>query len=371
MAADIEALVIGAGAIGLASARALALAGREVMVLERHDRIGAETSSRNSEVIHAGIYYPPGSLRARLCVSGKELLYRFCRDHGVTAWRCGKLLVAGEPGEEPRLKAIMENARLNGVTDLEPLDAAAARALEPELQCTAACLSPSTGVLDSHGYLQALQGNLEALGGQVVLQTDVRGVTRRKDGLFAAKVGSGAAAMTLTARNLVTAAGLGANALVRDLSEDYRPPRCYPAKGHWFQLQGKSPFRHLIYPMPQGAWLGLHLTLDSTGRARFGPDCEWRDEVSYDFEDADGRRLAAFESEIRRYWPGLPAGALAPDSTGVRPKLYPEGAPVADFSIEGAADHGLPGFVGLYGIESPGLTASLAIGAEVARLLTC
>ncbi len=371
MAADVETVVVGAGVVGLAIARALARKGQEVLVLERHDRIGSETSSRNSEVIHAGIYYPPGSLRARLCVSGKEQLYAFCAENGVAHTRCGKLLVATQDAEIARLEAIAATARANGVADLRRLSAEEARALEPEVACVAAYLSPSTGVIDSHGLMLALEGHLTAKGGEVVLNASATGLARLDDGGFAIDIDSGGETSRLTAKTLVLAAGFGGTELGRMLTypHNYRVPRTYPAKGHYFSLSGRAPFRHLVYPMPQGAWLGVHLTLDVAGRAKFGPDIEWKDEVSYDFEDPEGERRITFEHEIRRYWPGLPDGALHPDYVGVRPKIYRQGEPVADFAIHGAETHGLAGLVALYGIESPGLTSSLAIGDTVAALL--
>ena len=373
MPADVETIVIGAGVVGLAIARALALAGHRVLVLERHGRVGTETSARNSEVIHAGLYYPPGSLRAKLCVSGKGLLYRFCAENGVAHLTCGKLLVATEDSEIPKLEAIAANAKANGVADLRRLPAEEARALEPELSCVAAYLSPSTGVVDTAGLVQAIEGHLTTLGGEVVPNAAATRIDapRSETADFAIEVASGGETSALTARNVVITAGLGATALGRTLRypHGYRVPETYPAKGHYFALSGRAPFRHLVYPMPQGAWLGVHLTFDVARRARFGPDIQWTNGVSYRFEDADGARRARFEYAIRRYWPGLPDDALTPDSVGVRPKIYREGEPVADFAIDGPAAHGIPRLVALYGIESPGLTSSLAIGEHVTALL--
>lgn len=371
MSTDVETLVIGAGVVGLAAAQALAAQGQDVLVLERNDRVGAETSSRNSEVIHAGLYYPPGSLRARLCVEGKAMLYRFCAENGVAAHRCGKLLVATATAELPQLDAIAATAALNGVDDLVRLTAKDVRAIEPELSAVAALLSPSTGVIDSHGLMTALEGHLAARGGSVVLETTVVDIARLPAGGFAVGTLSGGETSTVTARNLVISAGLGASRLARALFPDgpYAPPETWPAKGHYFALSGRAPFQRLVYPMPEGAWLGVHLTLDTAGQAKFGPDLEWTDRIGYDFEDADGRRVARFYREIRRYWPGLPDGALQPGYTGIRPKLYREGEPAADFAIHGPSVHGIPRLVALYGIESPGLTASLAIGALVAATL--
>ncbi|MFA5899221.1 MAG: NAD(P)/FAD-dependent oxidoreductase [Hyphomicrobium sp.] len=370
MAADVETVVVGAGVVGLAVARSLARAGQEVIVLERHARIGTETSSRNSEVIHAGIYYPPGSARARLCVAGKEMLYRFCAENGVTHDRCGKLLVATTEAEIPKLDAIASNAARNGVNDLVQLSAAEACDLEPELRCVAALLSPSTGVIDSHGLMQALDGHIASCGGEVILNTEVTGISQ-KDGLFKLQTSSGGEAGALSCRRLVLAGGLSATRLggMLDYAPAYRVPQTHPARGHYFALDRKAPFRRLVYPMPVGAWLGVHLTLDVAGRARFGPDIEWCDGVSYDFDDKGGARRALFEREIRRYWPGIPEGGLQPDSVGVRPKIYREGEPPADFAIHGHREHGIAGLVALYGIESPGLTSSLAIGDQVAGML--
>ena len=373
MAADAETVVIGAGVVGLAIGRALASAGQQVLVLERHGRIGSETSSRNSEVIHAGLYYPPGSLRAKLCVSGKALLYRFCAENGVAHLKCGKLLVASEDNEVATLDAIAANAKANGVTDLQKLSGEEARALEPELACIAAYLSPSPGVIDAAGLMRALEGHLTTLGGEVVLNAAATHVEAPANGSgdFGIEIASGGESSTLTARNVVIAAGFGATALGSTLiyPRGYRVPATYPAKGHYFALSGRAPFHHLVYPTPHGAWLGVHLTFDVAHRARFGPDIAWVDTVSYDFADADGARRAVFERAIRRYWPGLPDGALQPDSVGVRPKIYREGEPVADFAIDGPAAHGIPRLVALYGIESPGLTSCLAIGERVAVML--
>jgi len=367
---DIETVVVGAGVVGLAIARALTLAGHEVIVLERHARVGSETSSRNSEVIHAGLYYPAGSMRARLCVAGKEALYRFCAENAVTHARVGKLLVATSEAELPRLEAIAANAAANGVTDLSRLTATEAKAMEPELQCIAAYLSPSTGIIDSHELMQALSGHIAANRGEIVLNASVDAIAAREDG-FQLEVLSAGEVSTLSCRNLVLAGGLGATRLGRMLSyrDGYTVPETYPARGHYFALSGKAPFQRLIYPMPVGAWLGIHLTIDTGGRTRFGPDIEWCDEVDYKFIDDDGRRLATFEREVRRYWPGLPDGALHPDTVGIRPKLYREGEPAGDFVIHTARDHGNPHLVALYGIESPGLTSSLAIADYVAERL--
>ncbi len=371
MTADLETVVIGGGVVGLAIAHALTVAGHEVWILERRDRIGSETSSRNSEVIHAGLYYPPGSLRARLCVQGKALLYGFCADNGVAFRRCGKLLVATRDDEMAKLHEIAATAARNGVDDVIMLDAAGIRAREPELEAVSGLLSPSTGVVDSHGLMAALEGHVTSRGGQIVLDTAVSSVRRRPDGSLTLSTERTGETSTISARNVVNAAGLGACALAEhvDIAKSYRPPTLYPAKGHYFSLARRSPFRHHVYPMPQGAWLGVHLTLDVAGQSKFGPDLEWTDQISYDFEDAGGARAAMFYREIRRYWPGLPDGALQQGYVGIRPKIYAEGKPAADFAIHGPTEHGLDRYIALYGIESPGLTASLAIGEYVAGML--
>ena len=367
MSADVETIVVGAGVVGLAVARALAMAGQETMVLERHELIGSETSSRNSEVIHAGIYYPPGSLRATLCVRGKELLYAFCAQNSVAHERCGKLLVATSEGQLPRLAAIRETAARNGVTDLEPLGANAARALEPEVACVAALLSPSTGIIDSHGFMLALEGHIEANGGSVVLRCPVERVERDAAGLFHLTTG-GDSPGAITCRHLVISAGLHASKLAGTLAfgDGYRPPETFYAKGQYYALSGRSPFKRHIYPMPDGAWLGLHATVDVGGRCKFGPDIAWIPDIDYGFEP---EKLEKFLDFIRSYYPGLEVERLHPDYTGIRPKLYREGEPVPDFAIHGPAQHGQDGLVALYGIESPGLTAALAIGEMVAEML--
>lgn len=370
MAVDIQTVVVGAGVIGLATARAFTRLGHEVLVLERNSRPGAETSSRNSEVIHAGIYYPPGSMRAKLCVAGKKMLYDFCAENGVAHRRVGKLLVATEPPELEKLEAIAATAKRNGVDDLQRMSKEDVHALEPAVACVAAYLSPSTGVIDSHGLMTALEGHITTLGGQVLLNTTVTGLLANENG-FQIETTSGGETASVTAANLVLAGGLGSTVLGRMLTHaaGYTVPDMYPAKGHYFTLSGKAPFQHLVYPMPDGAWLGVHLTLDVAGRAKFGPDIEWCDVVNYEFDDPDGARLARFEQEIRRYWPGLPDGALHRDTVGVRPKIYRQGEPAADFAIHGSDQHKIPRLVAMYGMESPGLTSSLAIGDYVAAML--
>jgi L-2-hydroxyglutarate oxidase LhgO len=367
MAADVETIVVGAGVVGLAIGRELAICGQEVLVLEQHDLIGSETSSRNSEVIHAGIYYPPGSLRAELCVKGKEMLYRFCAENGVPHHRITKLLVATSEAQLPKLKAIKETAEKNGVTDLQPLMGNEARALEPELFCVAALLSPSTGVIDSHGLMQAFEGHITTHGGQVVLRTPVERVEIAPDGLFRLRLG-GDSAGEITCKNLVLSAGLHGSKLAGTATfpSGYKPPPTYYAKGQYYAYSGRSPFSRHIYPMPDGAWLGLHVTVDIGGRCKFGPDIEWIPEIDYSFEP---EKLEKFLGFIRTYYPGLDASRLHADYTGIRPKLYREGEPVPDFLIHGPAVHGTKGLVSLYGIESPGLTASMAIGEVVRDML--
>ena len=359
--------VIGAGVVGLAIARALALAGREVLVLEAAGAIGTETSSRNSEVVHAGIYYPQGSLKARLCVAGRQQLYAFCADHGVPVKRLGKLIVATEPGQDGKLAAIAAGARACGVDDLRPMSAAEAQALEPELACVAALLSPSTGIVDSHAYMLALQGEAEAHGAQIAFHTRVEGGLAREDGVEIDTIDQDGGALRLKARLVVNAAGHGAPVLARaigDFPARHAPPQFF-ARGCYFSLSRKSPFSRLVYPVPVEGGLGVHLTLDMGGGARFGPDVEWIEGLDY---TVDPRRADAFYAEIRRYWPALADGALAPAYSGIRPKISGPGAPAADFRIEGPRDHGATGLINLFGIESPGLTASLAIADFVADL---
>jgi L-2-hydroxyglutarate oxidase LhgO len=378
MTPDVETVVIGAGVVGLAVARALVAARHEVLVLERHDGIGQETSSRSSEVIHAGLYYPRGSLKARLCVEGRHRLYAFARENGVPHLRCGKLVVATAGDELDRLEAVARAAEANGVADVRRLTGRDVRTLEPEVSAVAALLSPSTGVIDSHALMWALEGHVRAGTGSVVLETTVDRLAVTESGTFEIGTRStGAVAASdvvskITARNLVIAAGFGATALGRLLAgrPGYRVPDTYPARGHYYALDGAAPFRHLVYPLPAGGWLGIHLTLDVAGRARFGPDLEWTTEPTTTFDEQDGERRLHFEREIRRYWPGLPGGRLSPAYVGVRPKIYREGEPAPDFAIHGESEHGIPRLVALYGIESPGLTSSLAIGELVAAGLS-
>jgi L-2-hydroxyglutarate oxidase LhgO len=366
MSEHVDSVVIGAGVIGLAVARALAQAGREVIVLESADAIGTGTSSRNSEVIHAGIYYPTDSLKAALCVEGKRRLYAYCDSHRIAHRRCGKLLVATDESQIARLDALAAQAEANGVDDLRRLDGAQARATEPALNAVAAVFSPSSGIVDSHGLMLSLQGDAEAAGAMIAFLSPLEGGTVTGHG-FRLEVG-GVEPMTLDCRHLVNCAGLHAQkvaAAIEGLPAASIPPR-YLAKGSYFTLSGRAPFSHLIYPIPEAAGLGTHLTLDLQGQARFGPDVEWVDAIDYTVDPA---RADAFYGAIRTYWPGLPDGALQPGYAGIRPKIQAPGEPAADFVIQGEADHGVPGLVNLYGIESPGLTASLAIADRAVKLL--
>ena len=359
---QVECVVVGAGVVGLAIARALALAGREVIVLDAAEGIGTETSSRNSEVIHAGIYYPQGSLKARSCVEGKRMLYRYCSERGVPHRNCGKLIVATTQAEIPKLAAIRQAAALNGVDDLRVLTATEARALEPELACAAALLSPSTGIVDSHAFMLALQGDAENAGAVFVFHSPVLGGTAH-DGRIDIAVG-GAEPMALSCRLLVNSAGLHAPSLARRIEglDAAHLPAAYFAKGNYFTLAGRSPFTRLIYPVPVPGGLGVHLTLDLGGQAKFGPDVEWSAEIDY---TVDPRRADSFYAEVRKYWPGLKDGALQPGYVGVRPKISAPGAPAADFVVQGPETHGVAGLVNLFGIESPGLTAALALAELV------
>jgi L-2-hydroxyglutarate oxidase LhgO len=361
---ETECVVIGAGVVGLAVARALAMAGREVIVLEREAAIGSHTSSRNSEVIHAGIYYPKGSAKARLCVRGKHLLYEYCAARGVPHRRLGKIIVATEPDQVGRLEGIDAAARGNGVDDLGPLDRAGLARLEPALRGTAGLLSPSTGIVDSHALMLSYRGEAEDHGAMIAFRARFLGARAGAGGLEV-EAESGGERLTLRARLVVNAAGLFAGAVadaIEGLEARHRR-RVHYCKGSYFGTGARVPFRHLIYPVPERDGLGVHLTLDMAGAGRFGPDTEWIDGIDYALDPARAER---FYAAIRRYWPELRDGALRPDYTGIRPKLAPAGGAATDFTIEGPEVHGLPGIVNLFGIESPGLTASLAIAEEVA-----
>ena len=353
-----DVVVIGAGVVGLAAARALAKAGREVLVLERHDVIGAETSSRNSEVIHAGIYYPTGSVKAAMCVRGKALLYAHCAAFDVPHRRLGKIIVATSEGELEALRGYQRQARRNGAGDLPWLTRRDVLALEPEVDAVAGVYSASTGIIDSHAFMRSLAADLEAAGGVVALRAAVDGLAPAPGGL---RVRCGD--FDLDARAVVNAGGLGAPALAAQLGGRWRG---HFAKGHYYALSGRSPFTHLVYPVAQPGGLGVHVTLDMGGQAKFGPDVIWQEDDDYRFDTAN---FPAFVAAIQRYYPALDEAKLRPGYTGIRPKLGPAEAGAADFVIEGPAEHGTPGLVNLLGIESPGLTASLALAERVARIL--
>jgi L-2-hydroxyglutarate oxidase LhgO len=362
----LDVLVVGAGVVGLACARELALRGHSVVVAEKADGIGQGVSSRNSEVIHAGMYYPSGSLRARHCVEGRRRLYEFCASHGVPHAKCGKLIVATNDLERAKIEGIHKQGEINGVEGLTLLDGAEAMRLEPALSCTAAILSSETGIIDSHAFMLALQGDIEDAGGAVALMTPIERL-RRRDGRWIATLG-GDSGEEAAFDWVVNSAALGAQALAR-ATEEYPPervPRLVLAKGNYFGCLGKPAFTRLIYPAPVEGGLGTHVTLDLAGRMRFGPDVEWIDEEVY---EVDPRRADGFYASIRRYWPALPDGVLTADYSGIRPKLTGPGEPPADFLIDGPQEHGLAGLVHLFGIESPGLTSSLSLAVEVAGRL--
>ena len=362
----VDCVVIGAGVIGLAIARRLALAGRDVVVLEAEGSIGNHTSSRNSEVIHAGIYYPTGSLRARMCLAGKHALYRYCAERGIPHERIGKVIVATAADEIPTLEKYRSQAERNGVDDLRWLSGADVRALEPNVRAVAGVLSPSTGIIDSHSLMLAYQGDAENRGAAVVFRSPVKGGRVSADGTTL-DVG-GSEPMRIRARCVVNAAGLTAPAVARSIAGV--PPATIPGqyycKGHYYVLSGKAPFNRLIYPVGSGLWHGVHVTLDLAGQVKFGPDLHWQDDADYAFDES---READFYSAIRHYYPQLPDAALHPGYTGIRPKITAKGVPAADFVIHGRRDHGVANMVHLYGIESPGLTSSLAIADHVAALL--
>jgi L-2-hydroxyglutarate oxidase LhgO len=367
MTFDVDAVVVGAGAVGLACAYALSGRGLSVIVLESEAHIGQGVSSRNSEVVHGGLYYPTGSLKARLCVEGRRMLYPFLDAHHVAYDKCGKLVVASDEAEVPRIEAIYEQAKINGVEGMQRLTGEEARSLEPELGVVAALLSPESGVFDSHGYMVALQGEIEAAGGAVVLSTPFEGATPLSAGGFEVRAG-GAEPTVITTERLVIAAAMGAQACAAAI-DGYpadRIPKLHYGKGVYFALNGAAPFRRLIYPPPIPGALGTHYRRDLGGQARFGPDLEFVDALDYTVDPA---RAEGFYLYIRKFWPGLPEGALVPDYAGIRPKLHGPGEPHPDFRIDGMDMHGMKGLVALFGIESPGLTSSLAIGEEVAAML--
>jgi L-2-hydroxyglutarate oxidase LhgO len=363
--AQCDVAVIGAGVVGLAVARALAMAGREVLILEAADAIGTITSSRNSEVIHAGIYYPAGSLMAKFCVRGRRLLYEYCASHGVGHNKCGKLIVACDAAEPAKLADIAKRAAVNGVEDMRVLSAAEAIALEPALHCTGALLSPHTGIVDSHGLMLAYLGDAEDHGAMLALNAPVDRGMAREDGIEL--IVGGPAPMRLLCRTVVNSAGLDAPVIagrIEGVRQEAIPKR-YFAKGSYYALQGRNPFQRLIYPVPVPGGLGVHLTIDLAGQARFGPDVEWVKELNY---DVDPRRADSFYAAVRRYWPALKDGALVPAYSGIRPKIVPPGAPGQDFILQDDNSHGVAGLINLLGIESPGLTSSLAIGEAVAAM---
>jgi L-2-hydroxyglutarate oxidase LhgO len=366
MAERIECAVIGAGVVGLAIARKLAMSGREVVMLEAETAFGTHTSSRNSEVIHAGIYYPTGSIKAKLCVSGRKALYRYCAEHDVHHNRIGKVIVACDETELATLKKYKALAESNGVDDLQMLSGDALAAMEPEVRCVAGFLSPSTGIIDSHGLMLAYLGDAESHGAALALASPVISGHVENDGIVL-DVG-GAEPMSLMCKMVINSAGLGTQAVARTIAgiaPDTIPPTHY-AIGHYYTLSAPAPFRRLVYPVARQDWLGVHVTLDLGGQVKFGPDFEWIDRVDYRF---DAGREAAFYKAIRRYYPGLRDGTLQPGYTGIRPKSHGPSEPAPDFLIQGRNAHGIPGLVNLYGIESPGLTSSLAIADYVAALL--
>ena len=366
----IDCAVIGAGVIGLAIAREFALAGREVVILEAENAIGTHTSSRNSEVIHAGIYYPTGSLKAQLCVTGRKALYRYCAERGINHRRIGKLVVATDETQLEELKKYKQQAEINGVDDLRMLSHAELAALEPEVVGVAGFLSPSTGIIDSHGLMLAYLGDAENHGAALALNSPVTAGKITGDGIVIDVAGK--EPMQIVCKTVINAAGHGAQAVARNIQgipASTIPPNYY-AIGHYYALSGKTPFSRLIYPVHRPVKyqnsLGVHVTIDLGGRCKFGPDFEWIDKLDYRFDES---REARFYEAIRDYYPGLKDGALQPGYTGIRPRITGKGAPVADFMIQGPDDHGIPGLVNLYGIESPGLTSSLAIGGYVRSLL--
>lgn len=362
----IDYVVIGAGVVGLAIARKLAVLGNDVIIIEKETAIGTETSSRNSEVIHAGIYYPTNSLKAKLCVQGNQLLYEYCEQHNVDFKRCGKLIVATNNNQIKELQALQQQAVANNVPTLTWLDKDQVTALEPELNTVCALLSPSTGIIDSHGYMLALQGDLEANGGMIALNSPVQSAKLTTEGIILTIAGD--EPFQLLAKNVINCAGLYATQLAQNfagLPKQYIP-KGYYAKGSYFSLAKRAPFSHLIYPVPEAGGLGVHLTLDLAGQARFGPDVEWITELDY---SVDQQRCNKFYAAIRNYWPNLPDDTLQAAYSGIRPKITPQGATAADFRIDSSTTHGVNGLINLFGIESPGLTASLAIADYVVTLL--
>ena len=362
-----QVLVVGAGVVGLACGREAAMAGHEVVVAETANAIGTGVSSRNSEVIHAGLYYPTGSLRAQHCPRARRMLYDFCASHGVPHRKCGKLVVATNDAEIARLEDIFRQAQVNGCEGVEITDGAAVRKIEPEVSCVAAMRSPETGIIDSHRYMLALHGDLEDYGGVVAFNTPIKRLVRIGEG-WEVHFG-GADPQSLTVDAVINAAGLGAQKLGR-ATEGYPPervPRLVLAKGNYFSYAGRPVFSRLVYPVPIPGGLGVHVTLDLAGRMRFGPDVEWIEHENY---EVDPGRAAAFSARIRDYWPGLPDNSLVPDYAGIRPKLSGKGEAAVDFVIDAPKDHGAPGLVQLFGIESPGLTSALSLAQDVVGYLS-
>ena len=366
MPEKIDCAVIGAGVVGLAIARELALAGREVVILEAESAIGTHTSARNSEVIHAGIYYPTGSLKARLCLAGRKALYGYCAERGVQHKRIGKVIVATDESQLEGLKKYKEQAQINGVDDLRMLTRDELSELEPAVISAAGFLSPSTGIIDSHGLMLAYLGDAENRGASLVLNSPVTGGAVSGDGILL-DVG-GAEPMQILCNTVINSAGHGAPPVSRAIKGIPAPtiPQNFYAIGHYYTLTGKTPFNRLVYPVARHDWLGVHVTIDLGGRCKFGPDFSWRDNLDYSFDES---REARFYEAIRRYYPGLQDGALQPGYTGMRPRITGKDQAAVDFVIQDAAVHGVKGLVNLYGIESPGLTSSLAIGAYVGELV--
>lgn len=367
MSNDVECLVVGAGVVGLAIARAMAMAGKSTLIIEANEAIGMEVSARNSEVIHAGLYYPAGSLKAKFCVSGKHMLYDYCQEKGINHQRLGKLLVATDESQIQQFERIEQAAQANGVHDLQRLSQAQAQDLEPNLHCVAALLSPSTGIIDTHGLMLAMQGDAENHGAQFVFRSPLLGLQITPQG-FVCQVG-GDEPIEISSDIVINASGLHAPTLARQfqgLDPQFIPAEYY-CRGSYFSLSGKSPFQRLIYPMPNSSGLGVHLTLDLGGQAKFGPDTEWLEHINYDI---DPSRSESFYAAVRAYWPDLADGSLQPAYTGIRPKIVGPHEPAADFLISGPQDHGIPNLVNLFGIESPGLTSCMAIADHVSQLLS-
>jgi L-2-hydroxyglutarate oxidase LhgO len=366
MSERVDVLVIGAGVVGLAIARALALAGREVLIVEAEPMFGSHTSSRNSEVIHAGIYYPTGSKKARSCVRGKGLLYAYCEKNDVPHRRLGKLIVASRDDEVPALEKILAQAEANGVSDLEWLDARRIAELEPSVRAVRGLFSPSSGIVDSHAVMASFLRDAREAGAELVVASPILSGSVTDGGIELA-VG-GAEPISILCNAVVNSAGLFAQKVARSIVgvPEGSIPGTFYAKGHYFTMSGKSPFSHLVYPIPAPGGLGVHVTLDLAGQVRFGPDVSWIDGVDYAFDDS---RASSFYGAVRAYYPDLRDGALLPGYTGIRPKLSPAGSPAADFVVQGPEDHGVPGLVALFGIESPGLTSSLALAEEACALL--